>query len=307
MDILGNSAFNNGAAFNGDSNNNSNNYSVDVTYENAKQVLVDESMARPVLIDFWAEWCGPCKSLTPLLEKIAASYKGAFLLAKVNADELTQITSQFGVKSLPTLMLMFNGQPVDGLQGAQSEAAIMALLDKYVPAPWVADVHAGLALIESGEDIAKGFSLLRNAYNDSGFDPRAAFVYAGALIDNRRLDEARALLAKIKMADQNNDYQQLMAQLELAQNAAKAPEITELETQLQADPSSLSVIADLAAQYAQHQHYKEALELLWGVLKKDLGAKDGEIKRLYMDVITTIGKGDPLAISYQQKLYSILY
>ncbi|MDZ7922657.1 MAG: thioredoxin [Marinagarivorans sp.] len=282
-------------------------YSVDVTYENAKQVLVDESMLRPVLIDFWAEWCGPCKSLAPVLEKIANNYKGAFLLAKVNADELPQITSQLGIQSLPTLMLMFNGQPVDGLQGAQSEAAITALLDKYVPAPWVADVQAGLALIESGEDVAKGFALLRSAHKDSGFDPRAAFVYAGALIDNRRLDEARALLATIKMANQNNDYQQLMAQLELAQNAAKAPEITALETQLQADPSNLSVIADLAAQYAQHQHYKEALELLWGVLKKDLAAKDGEIKRLYMDVIATTGKGDPLAISYQQKLYSILY
>lgn len=242
-----------------------------------------------------------------MLEKIAVNYKGAFLLAKVNADELPQITSQFGIQSLPTLMLMFNGQPVDGLQGAQSEAAITALLDKYVPAPWVADVQAGLALIESGEDAAKGFALLRAAYNDSGNDPRAAFAYAGALIDGRRLDEAKVLLATIKMAHQNKDYQQLMAQLELAQNAAKAPEITVLETQLQLDPSNLEVVTALAAQYAQHQHYKEALELLWGVLKKDLAAKEGELKRLYMDVIATIGKSDPLAISYQQKLYAMLY
>lgn len=284
-----------------------NNYSVNVTYENAKHYLVDESMARPVLVDFWADWCGPCKSLAPMLEKIAAEYNGAFLLAKVNADELHQIAGQFGVQSLPTLIVMFNGQPVDALQGAQPEVAIKAMLAKYLPPPWMNDVQAGLSLIESEEDVAQGITLLRTAYNESGSNAEVAFVFAGALIKTRRLDDAAAVLKSVKMVDQNHEYTQLMAQLDLAQNAAKAPEITELEAQLQANPNNLEVIQALAAQYTQHQHHKEALELLWAVIKKDLNAKDGELKRIYMEVLASLGKSDPLAISYRQKLYAMLY
>lgn len=279
---------------------------VDITYENAKQYLIDESLVRPVLVDFWADWCGPCKSLAPILEKLASEYNGAFLLAKVNADEVQQLAAQFGVQSLPTLMVMQNGQPVDGLQGAQPETAIRELLERYLPAPWEAAVQQGLAQLQEGQ-LAEAIATLRGAYNDSDQAAGVAFAFASALIAGRRLDDAAEVLGKIKMIDQGPEYEQLMAQLELAQNADKAPEITELEAKLEVDPNDLAVIQALAAQYAQHHHYSDALALLWSVLDKDLNAKDGELKRIYLDVIATVGKGDPLAVSYQQKLYAKLY
>ncbi|MCB1847468.1 MAG: thioredoxin, partial [Halieaceae bacterium] len=100
------------------------NFIVDIDESNAAQLLIDESHKRPVVVDFWADWCEPCKVLMPLLEKIATEYDGAFLLARVNADQQQMITQQFGVRSLPTVMVIQNGQPVDGFAGAVPEGQV---------------------------------------------------------------------------------------------------------------------------------------------------------------------------------------
>lgn len=280
--------------------------SIDISYDNAKQYLIDESAVRPVLVSFWASWDEPSTAMAPVLEKIAADYNGAFLLAKVDAEQLQQLVSQFGVQSLPTVMVMHQGQPVDGLQGPQTEQAIVDLLAKYLPAPWQGSVDEGQVKIAAG-DFTGGLALLRAAYSESGQDIAVTFALIDGLIKAHRLNDAAELLSGIKMVNQGQEYAHLKAQLELAQNAAKAPEVEELEGKLQSNPQDLEVLQALAAQYAQHHHYKEALELLWGVLKKDLNAKDGEIKQVYMDVLAVVGKGDPLAISYLQKLYAKLY
>jgi putative thioredoxin len=279
---------------------------VDITFENAKRFLIDESLVRPVLVDFWADWCGPCKSLAPILNKLAVEYKGAFLLAKVNADELQQIAGQFGIQSLPTLVLMRNGQPVDMLQGAQPEAVIKAMLAKHLPAPWQAAVSEASVRLAGGQ-LAEGIALLRGAYQESGKEPKLALAFAAGLIQCHRLEEAGDILKTIKMVDQDAEYKQLMARLELAKNAAKAPEIAELEERHRANPNDLTIVQALAVQYSQHQHNEEALELLWSVLQTNLNARDGELKRIYMDVIAAVGKGDPLAARYQRKLYALLY
>ena len=111
-----------------------NEHIVNIDESNAAALLIEESHNRPVVVDFWADWCEPCKVLMPLLEQIATEYNGAFLLAKVNADEQQMISQQFGVRSLPTVMIMQNGQPVDGFMGAQPENAVRELLQKYLPA-----------------------------------------------------------------------------------------------------------------------------------------------------------------------------
>jgi len=123
------------------------NHIVEISQENAQALLIDESFKRPVLIDFWADWCAPCKSLMPILETLANEYAGAFLLAKVNADEQQAITSQFGVRSLPTVMLVKDGQPVDGFTGAQPEPQVRELLEKYLPKPWDLQLQSANELI----------------------------------------------------------------------------------------------------------------------------------------------------------------
>src|SRR5690625_3863818 len=106
-------------------------HSVDVTLDNAQQMIIDESFQRPVLVDFWADWCGPCKTLMPILEKLAEQYQGQFLLAQINADEHQALAAQSGVRSLDTVMLIKVGQPVDVFTGSQTEPQMRELLDKH--------------------------------------------------------------------------------------------------------------------------------------------------------------------------------
>jgi putative thioredoxin len=106
---------------------------IDITPENFQQSLIDESLKRLVVVDFWSETCAPCKALMPVMEKLAQEHNGQFLLAKVNCDEHPAIAAQFGVRSLPTVALMKNGQPVDAFMGAQPESEIRQLLEKHLP------------------------------------------------------------------------------------------------------------------------------------------------------------------------------
>ena len=132
---------------------------VDIDETNAQQLLIEESHNRPIVVDFWADWCEPCKQLMPLLEKLADEYAGAFLLAKVNADEQQMLASQLGVRSLPTVMVIKDGQPVDGFAGAQPETAVREMLEKHLPSPWNAKIAEATELLDSG-DTAAALALL---------------------------------------------------------------------------------------------------------------------------------------------------
>lgn len=285
---------------------NAANYIVDIDESNAQTLLIEESQKRPVIVDFWADWCAPCKQLMPILEKLAAEYQGAFLLAKVNADEQQMLAQQLGVRSLPTVMVIKDGQPVDGFSGAQPESAVRDMLDKHVPSPQADSLVEAEQLLAEG-DIPGALALFRGAWEDSGQKPEFTMAYAGALITAGRLDEAEALLSDIKMVDQDARFQQLMAQIELQRQAAQSPEIEALEADLASDEQNHEVRVKLAVQISSHGRYREALEHLLVVLRADRDWGNGEAKRVYLDMIATIGKGDPLAAEYQRKLFSLLY
>ncbi len=282
------------------------NFIVNIDESNAAQLLIDESHKRPVVVDFWADWCEPCKVLMPLLEKIANEYKGAFLLAKVNADDQQMIAQQFGVRSLPTVMVMQNGQPVDGFAGAQPEAQVRQMLEKYLPKPWDGLLQMAMEAMDAG-DFAAALSPLRQAWEDSGRRLDITLAYARALIESLRLDEAETVLATVRLADQDAAWEQLRAQLEIKREAAKCPEIEALEQRLAAAPDDLELRHQLAVQYTNSGQFKDAMECLIGILRVDLDHGDGATRKLLLDTIASLGKGDPLAAEYQRKLYSLLY
>ena len=279
---------------------------VDIDQNNAQQYLIDESFNRPVVVDFWADWCAPCKQLMPLLEKLADEYAGAFLLAKINADEQQGISQQLGVRSLPTVMVFKDGQPVDGFAGAQPETAVREMLQKHLPSPWDAKIAEATGLLDQG-DTSGALALLRAAWEESDKLLDITLAYAGALVDANRLDEAEQVLNEVRLMDRDALHEQLMAQIELKREAGKSPEIEALESDLASDESNHSVRVKLAVQLTTGAHYRDALEHLLVVLRADRDWNNGEAKRLYLDTIASIGKGDPLAAEYQRKLFSILH
>lgn len=282
-------------------------YIQDITADNAQALLIEESFNRPVLIDFWADWCAPCKNLMPILEKLADEFQGQFLLAKVNADEQQMIASQFGVRSLPTVMIMKDGQPVDGFAGAQPEPAIREMLEKYLPSP-VELLLQEVAPLLAAEDFAAALAQLKPAYESFGQDAKIAFPLAECLIELKRFDDAQAILDGLKLVDQqSSQYEALVAKLELAREAKKSPEIAALEAELAASPDDADLKLKLAVQYHQQDYHGQALEMLFSVIQKNLNYADGEAKKLYLDILATMEKSDPLAVEYQRKLYTLLY
>ncbi len=279
---------------------------VDITLDNAQQFLIDESFSRPVVIDFWADWCGPCKNLMPVLEKLANEYAGAFLLAKVNADDQQMISSQFGVRSLPTVMIMQNGQPIDGFTGALSEVQVREVLAKYLPKPWEGPLQEAQTLMAEG-NFTDALPLLRQAFDVSQQLASIALLMAQCHLELNRLDNAEAILSAIKMVDQDAHYEQLAAQIALKKQAAKTPELTELEAAFAKSPLDLTVRYQLALQYQQESQYRPALEHLLEIIRVERNFSDGDVRKTFTAIIAALGKADPLAIEFQRKLFTLLY
>ena len=183
---------------------------IDITLDNAQQYVIDESFKRPVLVDFWADWCGPCKTLMPLLEKLADEYSGEFLLARINADEQQMLASQFQVRSLPTVMLIKDGQPLDGFTGAQSEVQVRQMLEQHLPKAWERDLQQAQAMLEAGQ-YGEALPVLQRVYEESGRNPQIACMVAHAQVELNRLEEAETTLSNVKLADQDTLYEQVKA------------------------------------------------------------------------------------------------
>jgi putative thioredoxin len=171
---------------------------MDVTIQNFEAEVIEASMSTPVLVDFWAPWCGPCKSLGPVLEKVELAYEGRFKLVKINSDTQQQLAGAFGVKSLPTCILLMGGRPVDGFMGALPLAQVREFLDKHLPSDnevaAQADAQAAEQLIEAG-DAGAAIAKLQEALSLNPADDDTRFNLVKLLISVGELEEAQAALA----------------------------------------------------------------------------------------------------------------
>jgi putative thioredoxin len=281
-------------------------YIVDVTPDNFQQIFAEESMQRLIVVDFWADWCEPCKTLMPLLEKLANEYQGQFMLAKVDCEEQQAIAAQFGVRNLPTVALVKEGRPVDGFAGAQPESAIREMLEKYLPKPWEEDIIKGQAMIADGQ-AAEAIGLLKSAYDASGQSVDIAKILADAYLECKRLKEAKVLIDAIPMVEQDAAYQALVAKCDLIEKAAETPEIQALVEKITQEPENLDYQYQLALQYYQSGRVEDALDGLIAILTKSIGYADGAVRASMVEILSTLGKGDPLAVKYQQRLFTLMY
>ncbi|MCG9598053.1 co-chaperone YbbN [Vibrio sp. Isolate25] len=278
---------------------------VELNEQNFRQVL-EGSMQTPVLIHFWAPMSQESAQVIPELQTLAQQYNGAFTLALLNCEQEQMIASQFGVQALPTIALFVNGQPVDGLGGPQDLAAIQAMLAKHLPSQDELNLKQAMDFVQSGEHV-KALPLLQDLPEELKQKGDVKLALADCLLEMQKFDQAKALLNTIPLEYQDNYYKGLIAKLELHDQAANSPEIQSLEQALQDNPNDAQTAAELALSYHQVNRDEEALELLWNLLRYDLNALDGDIKKHFMDILAALGQGNPIAGKYRRQLYSILY
>lgn len=278
---------------------------IDINESNLHQTL-EQSMQVPVLFYFWSDRSQHCQQLTPVLEKLAQEYAGQFVLAKLDCDKEQMVAAQFGLRAIPTVYLFQNGQPVDGFQGPQPEEAIRALLEKVLPREEELKAQQAVTLMEEGKPL-DALPLLKEAWQLSNQSSEIGFLLAEVLITLNRSDEAETVLQAVPLQDQDTRYQSLVAQIELLKQAADTPEIQQLQAQLADAPDNAELAAKLSLQLHQVGRNEEALELLFGFLKRDLNAADGQARKMMQEILAALGTGDALAAKYRRQLYSLLY
>ncbi len=275
---------------------------LDLTKENIQQV-VDASMQQVVVMTFWSQQSPESLQLMQMLTQIAA--QGRFLLAKVNCDQEMEIANYFQIQSLPTTLVLKEGKPVDGFAGLQEAAQIEALLDQHLPKAWQVALNQAKVQLAQG-DAEGALPLLKQAYQECQ-TAEVSLVYADALLAVADINQAKVLLDGIGLADQDAYYQSLKAKLSLALDAADTPEIRSLLDDVEQHPSDYAKLLSLAKALHGAKRDEEALERLYLVLKTDLQAQQGEIKQLFMEILTALGQGHAVANQYRRKLYTLLY
>ena len=274
-----------------------------------EQLVIENSFHKPVLVDFWAEWCAPCKALMPLLAQITEGYQGELLLAKVNCDIEQDIVARFGIRSLPTVVLFKNGQPVDGFTGAQPESAIRELLKPHVaePAPVAADpMEAAQALFAEGR-IADAEAMLKVLLTENNQHAAALILYARCLAERGELGEAEAALNAVSGDEHKQALAGARAQLTFLRQAEDLPEVADLKTRLAQNAEDDEASYQLAIQQLARQHYEPALEALLKLFIRNRNYADGLPHKTLLQVFDLLGTEHPLVTAYRRKLYQAIY
>lgn len=278
--------------------------SVDISIENFQQVILQESANKLVMVEFWAQGYEPSEQLAPVLQTIASKQGENLLHARVDCQAQPDITAQFGVQNLPTVMLIKDGQPVDGFAGVESEANIQAMLDKHLPKP-EDELFAQATAMAEQANYQEAFTLVKQAFD---LDPNRAdikLLLADCQVEVGQVNQAKELLATIGLVDQDGYYRAILGKIELAEQAAESPEIIALQQALENDPDNLALKVKLAVQMRQANQLEEALSLMHSVLLKDINFEDA--KKLMLDMINALPDGEPLKSQYRRKVYSLLY
>ncbi|GAB2707587.1 co-chaperone YbbN [Aliiglaciecola sp. 3_MG-2023] len=277
---------------------------VNLNIENFQQVIIEESKAKHVLVNFWAPNLEMCEQLTPILEKLANQHAEHLIYANVNCEQEQQIAQQFGIQSLPTVILVKDGQPVDGFAGPMMEEQIQELLEKHLPNAVDGFYEKAVALVNQG-DYQQAFTIAKQAHD---LDPQRAdiaLVLADCYVELGNTKQAQLLLDNILLVDQNGYYHSIVGKVELVEKASESPEIKQLQAKLDQDPDNLEIKVELAVQLHQANQPEEALELLFAVLKKDLSF--GDARKYTLDMINAMPDGDPLKSKSRRTMYSLLY
>ncbi|MGC8467154.1 MAG: thioredoxin [Acidithiobacillus sp.] len=282
---------------------------IDVREDNFAAAVLEESKRRPVVVDFWAPWCGPCRALGPVLEKLAEEMAGAFLLAKVNSDENPELSRNFQVRGIPAVKAFRDGKVVDEFTGALPESAVRKFLEGIVPPPGDDLRQAALAAMEAGrEDEAE--KLFREALAANPRNDAARLSLARLHSAQGRWEEVNADIAAMSPAFQLEDeVQALKALLEFSQAVQSAPPMAELERRLRearGDERAQALYLHALRLLLQGQE-EPAMEELLELVRDHRQYGDDLGRRTLLQIFTVLGARHPLVEKYRTRLARTLY
>lgn len=280
---------------------------IDVTAADFDQVVIENSFSRPVLVDFWADWCGPCKMQLPVLQNIAKDYPDAVIIAKVNTDSERELAEQHGIRSLPTLRLYRNGEVVKELMGAQPESALRPLIESHMERASDQALQQALEKLQLGDRDA-ALQLLKTAYTDDPHNHRVAIFYARLCAENNDLGCAQDVLSGLPMDERDKaDARALQALVELKQAVADAADIPSLQQRLSENPHDSEARYQLACRQALEGDVDAALDNLIELLRQNPGYADHAAKQGLLKLFDLLGSEDERVGQYRRKMFALLH
>lgn len=281
-------------------------FSIDVGADNFREVVLEGSKRAPVVIDFWAEWCGPCRALKPVLEKLAAEYAGRFTLAKVNSDENQDIAANFGVRSIPAVKAVVDGKLVDEFVGVLPEGQVRAFIERILPKPSDLERKRAEALLAAG-NLVEALAVLETVLMADPKNDAARIILAETLLALGRVDAAKAACDDLALTSLDDPrVRALKARIEFAGDGDGA-DASALQARITANASDLDARLRLARLKVQQQAYEEALDLLLQIVRSDRKFGDDVGRKTMLEVFNLLGGQHELVSEYRRRLSAALY
>ena len=286
----------------------------DTTTQTFVKDVIEESKRQPVLIDFWAPWCGPCRQLTPALEKAVRAAKGKVKLVKMNIDEHPAIPGQMGIQSIPAVIAFVNGQPADGFMGAVPESQINAFIDKLtkgVPAagePNIAEILKEAEAVLAEGDAATAAQIYAEALAVDATNIAALAGLAKCYLTTGAIEQARQTLAMVPESKRNDaGVKAVQASIDLAEQASSLGPVTELEKKVAANPLDHQARFDLATALNAMGKRTEATEQLLQIVKRDRKWNDEGARKQLVQFFEAWGGADEATVDGRKRLSTILF
>ncbi len=286
-------------------------YVKDGSIKTFMQDVVQPSMQTPVLVDFWATWCGPCKQLTPVLEKLTAAYKGKIRLVKIDIDQNKALAAQLGIQSVPAVFAFVGGQPVDAFMGALPEAELKQFIDRLLKGEQKADLQAALqqAKTELQAGNVAGAAMLYQEILT--LDPQLPAALAGlGMCYLQSNDRARAETMAAQISENHRLHPEVapfFAALELAAQAPDSEGLRAAESRMAQAPNDQAARLDYAKALSGAKRFEEAIEVLLHSIKLDRRYDDEAARKQIVKILEVLGFDHPLAASTRRKLSSVLF
>lgn len=282
-------------------------YIHNVSMQNFQNLVLEKSINKPVLVDFWADWCQPCQTIMPMLAKLAEEYDGKFELAKVNADEEQELAAHFGIKSLPTMKLFYQGQIVDERMGAVPESDVRAMIDKHIVSESDQLVQAAMMAYQQGHT-AQALEVLNNALAKDPDNAELKVTIAQMVYSEGDSKSAVALLDSLDDEGSKLDAAiKLGAEIKLAEQLADLPDLGEIEQRLAQNPIDLEALVQKSRHLTAQADYENAMECLLTVMRTDRGFEDDVGRTSLLELFDLLGGEHPSVQKYRRKLFTLLH